>query len=113
MSSYRRGSRRGAVFGRSEISLDARQREYNRRWYLANKEAAKQRSVDRWRLCRSRGVVYRPLVAPRGIRGWLKRLSRFSRGDVARAVLLESRREALARHDAWLESLDELEESLW
>lgn len=104
--------RRGAVFGLTDLSLKERQREYSRRAYERHKEEITARSAERVRSLRRRGAVVHPLAAPRGIRDWLKRLSRFDRGDVAKALVSESRREALRLHDLWLESLDELEEEI-
>lgn len=65
--------------------------------------ASREREKERARV-RGHGRRY---PAPRSIREWIRHLRRhWSHAEIRRALSLESARDAMRAHDAWIESLD-------
>lgn len=100
-------------------------REHQRRWRekhrAAKNEAARQAYAqmdhvakralleikrERERNRARKGGHGRRYPAPRSLREWVVHLQRWSNVELKRALLGESQRDAMAAHEAWLESLD-------
>src|ERR1700734_3581 len=100
----REGQRRYKLRNRLAVNAKALARYYAR--HEANKVAQTERARERRR--RRGGAVF--YCCPRSYSAWIRHLRRWSNSEVHAAVSAEREREAMARHDEWLFSLDQEDE---